>query len=116
MKIAQSAQRVSTDGYLDGGHSNCLRALRSLEYVELDSLILVKRAKTARLDLRMVNEHILRTAIGSDKAEALIAVEPLYGSLCHLLTSLSFTMDAIRSIHDEVGRLLTGVEDRLRNG
>ena len=71
----------------------------SLADFELDWLILVKRAKTARLDLRMVNEHILRAAIRSDKAEALIAVEPLYGSLCHLLLSLS-TMDAIRYIHD----------------
>src|SRR5690348_10980266 len=39
---APSAQKVSTAGELDAGHSNRLRAFRSLVDVELDSLILVK--------------------------------------------------------------------------
>jgi hypothetical protein len=81
---------------LDAGYSNCLRAFRSLGDVELDSLIVLKRAITARLDLRMVNENIRCAAIRSDKAEALIAVEPLHGSLCYLLLS-SFTLGAIRA-------------------
>jgi hypothetical protein len=42
-----------------------------------------------------VNEHILCAAIRSDKAEALIAVEPLYGSLCHLLLFLSHWMQSV---------------------
>lgn len=73
---------------LDGGHSHCLRAFRSLADLELDSLILLKGAKTVALDLRMVNEHIFCAAVRSDKAEALVAVEPFHGSLCHTNFSL----------------------------
>jgi hypothetical protein len=79
---------------LDGCYSDCLRTFGSLGDVELDSLAVLERAIAARLDLRMVNEHIFCAAIRSDKAKALIAVEPLDGSLCHLLLSL-FTMDAM---------------------
>jgi hypothetical protein len=55
-------------GDLDAGYSDCLRAFRSLGDVELDSLAVFQRAIAARLDLRMVDEHILCAAIRSDKA------------------------------------------------
>ena len=71
---------------LDGGHSHRLRAFRSLADLELDSLILLKGAKTVALDLRMVNEHIFRAAVRSDKAETLLAVEP-FTVPCVILTS-----------------------------
>ena len=86
--IQASTQRVSEVGELNARYSDRLRAFRSLGDVELDSLAVFKRAITARLDLRMVNEHIFCAAIGSDKAEAFIGVEPFHGSLCHLLLSL----------------------------
>ena len=74
---------------LEGGHSDRLRTLIALGDLELNSLILVKRAKTASLNLRVVDENIFFAAVGADKAEALFAVEPFHGSLCHA-NSFSF--------------------------
>ena len=72
---------------LDGGHSGCLRAFSSLADFELDALILLKRAITAPLDLRIVDEHIFCAAIRSDKAEAFFAVEPFHNSLRHTFST-----------------------------
>jgi len=80
MNLAPSAQRIPIAA-LDGGDSDSLWAFRALGDVELDALIVVKRAIAVRLNLRMMNEHILCAAVWSDEAEALIAVEPLDGSL-----------------------------------
>ena len=79
---------------LDGGHSHRLRTLRSLADLELDSLVLLKGAKTVPLDLRMVDEHIFCAAIRGDEAESLLAVEPFNGSLCHTKL-LSFQVSVI---------------------
>jgi hypothetical protein len=50
----------------------------------LDALIILERTiSAARTDLGVVDEHIFSTAVNSDKAKALIAVEPFDGSLCH---------------------------------
>src|SRR5690349_24716695 len=75
-------------GYSDGGDSYRLGALGSLLDLELDALVLLEAAEAAALDLRKVHEDILRAVIWRDEAEALVAVEPLHSSLCHLLTSL----------------------------
>jgi len=73
---------------LDGCHPYRLRAFGPLADLELDSLILLKRAITVALDFRMVDEHVFRTAVRSDKAKTLFAVEPFNSSLCHANFSL----------------------------
>lgn len=68
---------------LEGGHSHRLGAFGPLGDFELDALILLEAAEAAFLDLRMVDEYILFAAVGGDESEALVAVEPFHGSLCH---------------------------------
>ena len=69
---------------LDRGDSHRLRTFGSLFDLELDALIILERTMSAPTDLGVVDEQIFSTAIGSDKAKALIAVEPFDGSLCHV--------------------------------
>jgi hypothetical protein len=45
-----------------------------------------------------VNEHILCAAVRSDKTEALLAVKPLHGSLCHTCQLLSFSSGCSKNI------------------
>lgn len=73
---------------LDGAHSCRLRTFRPLGDLELDSLILLKRAKTGPLDRRIVDEHIFCAVVRGNKAEALPLVEPFHGSLYHTNFSL----------------------------
>src|SRR5690349_18563924 len=65
-----------------------LRALLALGDLELDPLVLLQSAVTARLDGREVDEHVSTPAVDGDEAEALVCVEPLHGSLRH--AELSF--------------------------
>ena len=74
----------------DGCDADCLRTLGPLLDAELHSLVLFERLLAVPLDFSEVNENIVRSAIRSDKAEALIAVEPLHSSLRHTLQLLSF--------------------------
>ena len=68
----------------------------SLADFELDSLILVKRAKTARISEWCTNTSSA-PAIRSDKAEALIAVKTFYSSLCR---TIYFSLyDGCNSMH-----------------
>ena len=67
-----------------------LRALLALRGVELDALVLVQALVTLAGDGGVVDEHVRAAAVGGDEAEALFAVEPLHGALCHL--GLSFRM------------------------
>src|SRR5690606_18805505 len=60
-----------------------LRALLALHDFELHPLVLVQRAEAVHRDGGVVNEDVCVTAVLSDEAEALLAVEPLDGSLCH---------------------------------
>ena len=69
---------------LDRGDSDRLRTFASLFDLELDTLVLLERTMSAPTDLGVVDEQIFSTAVGSDKAKALIAVEPFDGSLCHI--------------------------------
>jgi hypothetical protein len=66
----------------------------------LNSLILVKGAKTVPLDLRMVDEHVFFAAVRGDKAEALVIVKPFNGSLCHTNFSL-FKRVSLRYTHNQ---------------
>src|SRR6201998_2172749 len=92
------AQGFRTES-LDGAHSHRLRTFRSLGDLELDSLILVKGAKTVPFDLRMVDEHVFFATVRGDKAEALVIVKPFNGSLCHTNFSL-FKRVSFRSTHN----------------
>src|SRR5664279_4732929 len=63
-----------------------LRALGTLGDVELNLLVLVKRAVSAAGDGRVVREHVGAAVFGSNEAEALFSVEPLHGACCHTLS------------------------------
>jgi hypothetical protein len=66
---------------LDWSYCDRPRTLGSLTDLELNPLVIVQRI--APTNLGMVDEHIFAT-VDSDKAKALIAVEPFDGSLCHI--------------------------------
>jgi hypothetical protein len=75
---------------LDGSDSYCLGAFGSLLDLELDTLVLREGAVAASLDLGIVDEEILRAAIGGDEVEARVTVEPFHSSLCiYLLPSFN---------------------------
>ena len=68
---------------LDWSYCERPRTLGSLTDLELNSLVIVQRI--APTNLGMVDEQIFSSAtVDSDKAKALIAVEPFDGSLCHI--------------------------------
>jgi hypothetical protein len=75
-------------GSANRGHADGLRTLGSLLDLKLDTLVFLERPKAAAADLGEVDEDILGPIVRSDKAEALVTVEPLHSSLHHLLTSL----------------------------
>ena len=56
----------------------------ALHDLELDALVLVQAAVAVRLDRREVHEDVGAAAVLRDEAEALLSVEPLHSSLCHL--------------------------------
>ena len=56
--------------------------------VELDALLLLEAAEAAARDGGVVNEHVLALVIGSNEAEALLAVEPLHGTGGHRMVSM----------------------------
>ena len=70
-------------GQLDRGHSDGLGTFLPLLDVELDTLVFLKRAEAAALDLGIVDENVLATIVRSDEPKALFAVEPFHSSLCH---------------------------------
>jgi hypothetical protein len=73
---------------LDGAQIGC-RGLSALGHnVERDFLSLVEAAHPGAFDSADVDEHVLAAVIRLDEAEALLAVEPLYGSLRHVNVSL----------------------------
>jgi hypothetical protein len=70
---------------LDWSYCDRARTLGSLTDLELNPLVIVQRIGPTNLG--MVEEHIFAT-VDSDKAKALIPVEPFDGSLCHALNFL----------------------------
>src|SRR5258708_5270257 len=69
----------------DGPDLRGLRTLRTLRHAVLHLLVFLERAVTGRLDCGEVNEDVCASVIGGDETKALVRVEPLYGSLSHLL-------------------------------
>ena len=51
-----------------------------------DALLLLEAAEAAARDGGVVNEHVLALVIGSNEAEALLAVEPFDGALSHAIS------------------------------
>jgi hypothetical protein len=51
--------------------------------ISQEFLALVQIAYSRPFDGRNVDEHVLRTIVGLDKAVSLLGVEPLYGSGSH---------------------------------
>jgi hypothetical protein len=72
---------------LDGADPNCLGTFGALLDLELHALVFLECAIAASLDLRVVDEEVLRAVVRGDEAEALVTVEPFHSSLCHLLSS-----------------------------
>ena len=72
------------DEPLDRGDPDRLRTFGCLFNLELDALIILEGTMSTPKDLGVVDEQIFSTVVGSDKAKALIAVEPFDGSLCHI--------------------------------
>src|SRR5580704_16193281 len=66
-----------------------LRSLLPLGRVELDLLVLIQRPVARTRDRGEVDEHVCRSVIGGDETEALVGVEPLHCSCCHLSSPLS---------------------------
>jgi hypothetical protein len=64
-----------------------LQALGALAGGVLDLLVLFQGAVAAHVDGGVMNEDVGGAVVGGDETEALIGVEPLHGSLCHLLVS-----------------------------
>src|SRR3954447_691165 len=68
-------------------HVRGLRALVALLGLVLHLRTLGQRAVAAALDGAEVDEEVLATFIGGDEAVALVRVEPLDGSGCHICLS-----------------------------
>jgi predicted ABC-type transport system involved in lysophospholipase L1 biosynthesis ATPase subunit len=66
-----------------GADAGGLRALRALGDLELHVLVLLQAAEAVAVDLGVVHEDVRPVGAG-DEAVALLRVEPLDGSLCHV--------------------------------
>src|ERR1700683_3680339 len=66
-----------------GADVSGLRALRALGHLELHVLVLLEAAEAVAVNLGVVHEDVRSVGAG-DEAVALLRVEPLDGSLCHV--------------------------------
>src|SRR5215469_3521898 len=66
-----------------GEDAGGLRALRALGDLELHALVLLQAAEAGAVNLGVVHEDVRSVGAG-DEAVALLRVEPLDGSLCHV--------------------------------
>jgi hypothetical protein len=83
-----------------------LQALRTLGYVELNRLALLKAFEASRLDCRKMHKNVFAT-LTADEAVAFGVIEPLYCSLfCHVDTV--FLSIGLRWRDSEVQKAGTG--------
>src|SRR5947207_15471029 len=68
----------------DLGHVLGGGALLALDHLELDPVTLVQALVARALNGRVVNEAVLASVLRRDEAEALLVVEPLHSSGCHV--------------------------------
>src|ERR1700730_6559362 len=66
-----------------GADAGGLRALRACSDLELHVLVLLEAAEAVAVNLGVVHEDVRSVGAG-DEAVALLRVEPLDGSLCHV--------------------------------
>src|SRR3954471_19764152 len=78
-----AGRRFSTSGSARPPDVGRLQALGPLADVELDPLVLLEAAEPRFLNGTEVYEHI-RTVLLGDEAVALLRVEPLHNTSCHL--------------------------------
>ncbi len=64
----------------DGGNVFCRRAFLTLDYVKLNLRTLGERLEAFSLNGAVVDEAVLATVLGRDKAKAFAVVEPLHCS------------------------------------
>src|ERR1700683_5622366 len=72
-----------------------LWSLGTLGALELDVLVLFEAAEAAAVDLGVVHEDV-RAFRARDEAEALLGVEPLHSSLCHLISPCKIPVRSVR--------------------
>src|SRR3954453_10197670 len=84
---------------LDRRYVDCLRALVARLGVELDLCALGERLEAVAGNPGVVDEQVLAAFIGSDEAEALVVVEPLNGSGCHVCWSSVLFSCCLRRKH-----------------
>src|SRR5216684_8593295 len=70
----------------EGADVVSLRALGALGGGVFHLLVFIQGAVAAGVDGRVVNEDVGAAVIGGDEAVSLVCVEPLHGSLSHLLS------------------------------
>jgi hypothetical protein len=66
-----------------------LRTLRALRDLELDALALLEGAVAGGVDRGVVDEDVGAAAVLGDEPVALLSVEPLDSTLCHVPVLLS---------------------------
>src|SRR3954447_4959736 len=84
---------------LDRRYVDCLRALVARLGVELDLCALGEGLESVASNSGVVYEQVLSAFIRSDEAEALVVVEPLNGSGCHVYWSSVFLSCCQRRKH-----------------
>src|SRR4051794_14798581 len=82
--------------YLELDDVRGCRALRALLCVVAHLRALGQRLEAAALDRAVMHEQVLALVIGRDEPEALVVVEPLNGSSCHLKVSFRM-LSALRN-------------------
>src|SRR3982751_5001467 len=76
----------------DDPNVDCLRALVAGLRLVLHARALGERAVAIGLDAGVVDEEVLAAFLGRDEAEALLAAEPLDGTLSHVFLSGVFVL------------------------
>jgi hypothetical protein len=85
-----------------------LQALGALGDLELHLLVLLEATEAVAVDLGVVHEDV-RAVRARDEAEALVGVEPLHSSLCHLFLLVRIPGRTMRSGGRLIRRLLLGL-------
>jgi hypothetical protein len=62
----------------------------------LHSLTVLQGLEALAGDLGMMDKQILTTIIGSDEAETLLLIEPLYDTSCHVVFSLDLGASTVQ--------------------
>jgi hypothetical protein len=94
--LCNRRDKINSGGYFltdlfEAGHLIGLRALRTLDDIELHLIPLFKAFVSFALNRTVMNEYVC-PAVSAEEAVALRIVEPLYGAfiLCQLSYSLAF--------------------------